>query len=87
MTNTDIKQSNPKKLNGVVVSIDMDKTAVVSVSRFEKHPKYLKYIKKEKKQLVHDPEESAKVGDRVVIEEMRPVSKRKRFRLKEIRNN
>lgn len=87
MTNTDTKESNPKKLNGVVVSVDMDKTAVVTISRFEKHPKYLKYIKKESKQLVHDPEEIAKVGDEVVIEEMRPVSKRKRFRIKEIKNN
>jgi small subunit ribosomal protein S17 len=87
MSDTTDTQSNPKKLKGVVVSTDMDKTAVVSISRFEKHPKYLKYIKKQNKQLVHDPEESASVGDKVVIEEMRPVSKRKRFRIKEVRSN
>ncbi|MEX2369053.1 MAG: 30S ribosomal protein S17 [Candidatus Paceibacterota bacterium] len=87
MADTNTKQSNPKKLHGVVVSTNMDKTAVVSVSRFEKHPKYLKYIKKEGKQLVHDPEEQAQTGDKVIIEEMRPVSKRKRFRIKEIKNN
>lgn len=86
MPDTEKKQPNPKKLHGIVVSTDMDKTAVVAINRFEKHPKYLKYIKKESKQLVHDPEESVKIGDRVVIEEMRPVSKRKRFRIKEIKN-
>ncbi|MEX2514636.1 MAG: 30S ribosomal protein S17 [Candidatus Paceibacterota bacterium] len=77
---------NPKKLQGTVVSTDMEKTAVVMIERFEKHPKYLKYIKRKSKQLVHDPEEQASVGDKVIIEETRPVSKKKRFKLKEIRN-
>jgi small subunit ribosomal protein S17 len=86
MTETNTKKTNPKKLNGVVVSTDMDKTAVVGIGRFEKHPKYLKYIKKDSKQLVHDPEEVATVGDQVVIEETRPISKKKRFKIKEIRS-
>ena len=80
------KTPNPKKLQGTVVSTDMEKTAVVMIERFEKHPKYLKYIKKKGKQLVHDPEEFAKVGDKVIIEETRPISKKKRFILKKIRN-
>lgn len=78
-------QSNSKKLTGTVVSADMDKTAAVVVGRFVKHPKYLKYIKKDKKHLVHDPEESASVGDTVVISETRPVSKKKRFRIEEVK--
>lgn len=86
MTETTDTKPNPKKLRGVVVSTDMDKTAVVAIGRFEKHPKYLKYIKKENKQLVHDPEEAASVGDKVIIEETRPISKKKRFQIKEIRN-
>lgn len=85
MTETETKP-NPKKLKGTVVSTDMDKTAVVTVERFEKHPKYHKFIKKNSKQMVHDPEEKAQVGDKVIIEEMRPISKKKRFVLKEIRN-
>lgn len=85
MTETETKP-NPKKLKGTVVSTDMDKTAVVMIERFEKHPKYLKYIKKKRKQLAHDPQEEASVGDKVIIEETRPVSKKKRFILKEIRN-
>lgn len=85
MAETDT-QPNRKKLQGVVTSTDMDKTAVVAIGRFEKHPKYLKYIKKESKQLAHDPEEKASVGDKVIIEETRPVSKKKRFKIKEILN-
>lgn len=85
MTETETKR-NPKKLKGTVVSTDMDKTVVVMIDRFEKHPKYLKYVKKKSKQLAHDPENKASVGDSVVIEESRPISKKKRFILKEIRN-
>lgn len=79
-------QPNPKKLKGTVVSTDMDKTAVVMIDRFTKHPKYHKFIKQSSKQLVHDPEDQARVGDKVVIEETRPISKKKRFKIKEIRN-
>lgn len=85
MTETETKP-NPKKLQGTVVSTDMEKTAVVLIDRFEKHPKYHKFIKKNSKQLVHDPEEQAQVGDKVVIEETQPISKKKRFKIKEIRN-
>lgn len=82
MKNTD-SQSNPKRLVGTVVSADMEKTATVLVGRFVQHPKYLKYISKEKQYLVHDPEGQVAVGDEVVIEETRPISKKKKFRVVE----
>ncbi len=70
---------NKKKLSGIVVSDKMNKTVVVSVSRFVKHPKYKKYIKKNKKYKAHDETNQYKVGDRVTIEETRPISKDKHF--------
>lgn len=82
MNDTD-SQSNPKRLVGTVVSTDMEKTATVLVGRFVQHPKYLKYISKEKQYLVHDPAEEVTVGDEVVIEETLPISKKKRFRVVE----
>ena len=77
-------EKNAKKLTGVVVGVDMTKTAKVRVSRFVKDKKYKKYIKKAKNYLVHDPQEKAKVGDKVLIQETRPISKRKRFKLQSI---
>jgi small subunit ribosomal protein S17 len=72
-----------KTLRGVVVSDKMDKTVVVSVSRFVKHPKYGKYYSINKKYKVHDAENKCKVGDKVEIIETRPISKDKKFRIKE----
>ncbi len=69
-----------KKLKGVVVSDSMDKTVVVLVSRYVKHPKYKKYITKSKKFKVHDEEKKYKKGDEVIIEECRPISKDKHWR-------
>lgn len=54
-------------------------TAVVSVSRYVKHPKYKKYFVRTKKYLVHDPDNTAQVGEKVTIVACRPVSKLKRF--------
>ncbi|HEU0085591.1 MAG TPA: 30S ribosomal protein S17 [Candidatus Paceibacterota bacterium] len=68
-------------LKGVVVSDKMDKTVVVSVSRFVKHPKYGKYYKINKKYKAHDPENKAKTGDQVEIESIRPISKDKSFKI------
>jgi small subunit ribosomal protein S17 len=73
---------NPKILRGVVVSTKNDKTAVVSVARFVKHPKYQKFFKKDKKYQVHDENNSAALGDKVEIVETRPISKTKRFVIK-----
>ena len=77
---TKIKKTN-KTLRGVVVSDKMDKTIVVSVTRFVEHKKYGKRIKKTKKYKVHDENNSKKVGDTVEIVETKPISKDKRFKV------
>jgi small subunit ribosomal protein S17 len=77
---TKIKKSN-KVLKGVVVSDKMDKTVVVKVSRFVEHPKYGKRIKKTKKYKAHDEENIKKIGDNVEIEETKPISKDKHFKV------
>lgn len=68
-----------KTLRGTVIKCAMKDTATVSVEQFVLHPKYKKYLRKTKKYLVHDPENTAAVGDKVVIRETRPISKRKHF--------
>ncbi len=68
----------PKRiLQGVVVSDKQDKTVVVSVERQVMHPVYKKIVKKSKKFAAHDENNQFKVGDRVSIEECRPISKNK----------
>jgi small subunit ribosomal protein S17 len=68
----------PKRiLQGVVVSDKQDKTVVVSVDRQIMHPVYKKFVKKSKKFAAHDENNQYKVGDRVSIEECRPISKNK----------
>ena len=69
---------------GVVVSDKMDKTVVVKVDRLIKHSVYNKYIKRSATYKVHDENNSSKVGDRVQIIECRPLSKDKRWNLKQI---
>jgi len=66
-------------LKGVVVSDKMEKTVIVSVSRFIKHPLYGKFYKVSKKYKAHDEENKYKVGDNVEIVETKPISKDKRF--------
>ena len=73
-----------KNLKGIVLDSKMDKTAIVEVSRRISHPVYKKYITKSKRYYAHDAENKANPGDRVVIVESRPVSKMKRWFLKEI---
>lgn len=75
------KQKKEKVLTGTVVSNKMKDTIVVSVERYEKHPKYEKFIKRRKKFKAHDFGNTAKVGDKVDIEETRPISKDKHFNL------
>lgn len=70
-----------KVLKGVVVSDKMDKTAVVKVTRFVEHKKYGKRIKKTKNYKAHDELNAKKVGDIVEIEETRPISKDKKFKI------
>jgi small subunit ribosomal protein S17 len=68
-------------LSGVVVSDKMNKTIVVSVSRFVKHPKYGKFYKINKKYKAHDEENKYKIGDKVEIIETKPISKDKKFKV------
>jgi len=70
-----------KTLVGVVVSDKMQDTIVVKVSRFVKHPKYDKYISRDKKFKAHDKGNTKKIGDRVTIVECAPISKDKHFKL------
>lgn len=71
-----------KTLQGVVVSDKMDKTVVVKVDRTVRHPIYLKTIKKSAKYKAHDEGNACHLGDKVVIEESRPLSRDKRWKVK-----
>lgn len=73
-----------KTFIGTVVSDKMDKTVVVMVETLVKHPLYGKYIKRRKKYMAHDENNECKIGDKVLIEETRPLSRRKRWRVREI---
>jgi small subunit ribosomal protein S17 len=79
-----IERGHRKTQVGVVVSDKMEKTIVVRVDRLVKHSIYSKYIKRSVKYKVHDEQNSSKVGDRVQIIECRPLSKDKRWSLKQI---
>ncbi len=70
-----------RALKGVVVSDKMKDTAVVSVTRFVKHPKYKKYHKISKRYKAHDVGNTKKVGDKVEIVSCRPISKDKHFKI------
>ncbi len=76
-TNKKLKRT----LKGVVVSNKMDKTIVVKVTRFVEHAKYGKRIKRSKKYKAHDETNSKNIGDTVEIEETRPISKDKKFKV------
>jgi small subunit ribosomal protein S17 len=69
---------------GVVVSDKMNKTIVVEVERRVPHPKFKKIVRKTSKFYAHDEKELAKIGDKVQIEETRPISKLKRWNLVEV---
>lgn len=75
-----IKKTN-KILKGVVVSDKMNKTIVVEVTRFVEHKKYGKRIKKTKNYKAHDEDNVKKIGDIVEIEETKPMSKDKHFKV------
>lgn len=70
-----------RQLKGEIISNKMQKTAVVLVERMKEHPKYKRRYKVHKKYKVHDEKGEYKVGDRVLIEESRPISKDKRWRV------
>lgn len=75
------KQAMKRRLEGIVVSDKMQKTVVVNVTRFKKHPKYLKYYKVSRRFKAHDEASAYKTGDKVLIEETRPLSKEKRWKV------
>lgn len=72
-------KTNKKVLKGTVVSDAMDKTIVVEVARFVKHPKYKKFYTINKKFHAHDEANQYKIGDKVEITETKPISKKKSF--------
>ena len=69
---------------GVVVSNKMQKTVVVAVENLVKHGMYQKYVRRTNKFLAHNEQPDINIGDRVVIEETRPLSKRKRWNVREV---
>ncbi|MDD4027579.1 MAG: 30S ribosomal protein S17 [Bacilli bacterium] len=73
-----------QELTGIVVSDKCDKTITVLVETYRIHPLYKKRVKYSKKYCAHDEQNQAKVGDKVVIAETRPLSRTKRFILVEI---
>lgn len=73
-----------KVRQGVVVSDKMDKTVVVLVERLVQHAKYKKYLRQRKKYKAHDPENRCKTGDFVAIVETRPLSREKRWLVRDI---
>lgn len=73
------KEIKKRKIEGTVVSDRMVKTRVVAVTRLKKHPKYQKYYKITMRFKAHDENNAYKVGDTVVMEETRPLSKDKRW--------
>ena len=78
------RQSGVKTRQGVVLKNKMDKTVVVEVTRRVKHAKYGKFVKNRRRFFAHDAQNVCGVGDLVLIEETRPLSKTKRWKVKEI---
>jgi len=73
-----------KSREAVVVSDAMQKTRVVKIERVFRHPRYQRVIRMAKKLKAHDEANESRVGDRVLIEETRPLSKEKRWRIRKI---
>ena len=81
----DAKRENPRKVReGIVISDKMNSTLVVAVNERVQHPRYGKTVQRTKKLYVHDEHNDAKIGDRVRVQETRPLSKLKRWRLTEV---
>ncbi|HXH72887.1 MAG TPA: 30S ribosomal protein S17 [Mariprofundaceae bacterium] len=77
-------KSNKRTLEGVVVSNKGDKTVVVEVERKYLHPQYHKTVRTSKKYMAHDAENACNIGDRVIIIESAPISRRKRWTMQTI---
>jgi len=77
-------RSSRKAREGLVVSSKMNKTVVIAIVERVRHPKYDKFITRTKKLYAHDEANDAKAGDKVRVEETRPLSKTKRWRVVEV---
>lgn len=84
MTEATKSTGRRKQRKGTVVSDKMDKSVVVAVMRVRRHPLYKKTVRSTKKYLAHSPRNDVHIGDRVLIEETRPLSKRKHWRVLEV---
>ena len=84
MAETKTRENARKVREGIVVSDKMDKTAVVETIDRVRHRRYAKTVQRNKKLHVHDEENTLNIGDRVRVQETRPLSKNKRWRLVEI---
>ena len=73
-----------KTREGVVVSDAMQKTRVIRIERVYRHPRYERIVRTSKKLKAHDEANASRVGDRVLIEETRPLSREKRWRIRKI---
>lgn len=69
------------QLKGIIISDKMTKTVVVKVERIKKHPKYIRRFKVHKKYKAHDAKQEYKTGDNVIIEQCRPLSKDKKYKV------
>ncbi|MDP2946240.1 MAG: 30S ribosomal protein S17 [bacterium] len=74
-----ITSKSSKILKGVVVSDKMAKTVVVKVDRYKKHPRYKRFYRSSKKYKAHDEKGEFHTGDKVMIKEVKPISKDKHF--------
>ena len=81
---TETTRGRAKTRQGVVLKNKMDKTVVVEVVRRFRHPKYPKFIKRRMRYRAHDADNGCNVGDTVLLGETRPISKTKRWKVKEI---
>ena len=82
-TNDD--RANQRKVReGLVVSTSMDQTAVVAVVDRVRHPRYVKTVQRTKRLYAHDPKNDLRVGDRVRVQETRPISKLKHWRIVDV---
>lgn len=78
------KRGNRRTMQGVVIKNKMDKTVVVLTERLVKHPKFHKYMRKHVRYKAHDEQNNCNVGDTVLIVESRPLSRQKRWRVREV---
>ena len=81
---TNLPETGKRTREGVVLSNKMQKTLIVAVTRLVSHAQFKKIIKRKVKYAVHDEKNEAKIGDKVRIEETRPLSKTKRWRLVQV---